>query len=128
MDPMEQIRFKNKQYRLVQLLTKETHFNQGEVECVLLIHYLLTKDSGDMKGKRFQEILHSAFDMTDDMILARIFSVMDEDGDGVINMKEWTKGMSLFLRGTYKEKVEFCFRVSMPNYLVVGKFGEKWKD
>ncbi|XP_032108945.1 EF-hand calcium-binding domain-containing protein 1-like [Sapajus apella] len=49
--------------------------------------------------------------MTDDMLMNRVFFAFDKDNDNYINIKEWVKGLSVFLRGTFEEKLKFCFEV-----------------
>ena len=50
---------------------------------------------------RFREFLHNAFDMTDDILLDRIFKYFDDDNDGWINREEWVLGLSVFLKGSF---------------------------
>ncbi|XP_040116219.1 EF-hand calcium-binding domain-containing protein 1-like isoform X2 [Oryx dammah] len=40
-----------------------------------------------------------------------LFFAFDKDNDNYINVKEWVKGLSVFLRGTFEEKLKFCFEV-----------------
>ena len=54
-----------------------------------------------MDRTRFREFLHNAFDMTDDILLDRIFKYFDDDNDGFINREEWILGLSVFMKGTY---------------------------
>nr|XP_035969208.1 peroxisome biogenesis factor 1 isoform X3 [Halichoerus grypus] len=53
--------------------------------------------------------------MTDDMLMNRVFFAFDKDNDNCINAKEWVKGLSVFLRGTFEEKLKFCFEVYYLN-------------
>lgn len=43
-----------------------------------------------------------------------VFFAFDEDKDNCINVKEWVKGLSVFLRGTFEEKLK-C-KVTICNY------------
>ena len=52
-----------------------------------------------MDRSRFREFLHNAFDMTDDILLDRIFKYFDSDNDGYIGREEWIMGLSVFLKG-----------------------------
>lgn len=52
-----------------------------------------------MDRTRFREFLHNAFDMTDDILLDRIFKRFDADNDGFITREEWVLGLSVFLKG-----------------------------
>ena len=53
-----------------------------------------------MDRSRFREFLHNGFDMTDDILLDRIFKLYDSDNDGYIGREEWIMGLSVFLKGT----------------------------
>jgi Ca2+-binding EF-hand superfamily protein len=39
---------------------------------------------GKVDRMRFREILHSAFDITDDVMLDRVYRVFDKDNDGLV--------------------------------------------
>ena len=56
-----------------------------------------------MDRSRFREFLHNAFDMTDDILLDRIFKYFDSDNDGYIGREEWIMGLSVFLKGNLTE-------------------------
>ena len=51
-----------------------------------------------MDRTRFREFLHNAFDMTDDILLDRIFKYFDDDNDGFINREEWILELSDFMK------------------------------
>ena len=53
-----------------------------------------------------REFLHNAFDMTDDILLDRVFKRFDADNDGYVNREEWILGLSVFLKGTDTERVQ----------------------
>uniref|UniRef100_S4RKH0 Calaxin n=1 Tax=Petromyzon marinus TaxID=7757 RepID=S4RKH0_PETMA len=60
----------------------------------------------------FRSILHNMFNMTDDMIMDRVFRAFDKDNDGYISSKEWVEGLAIFLRGTLEENTfKNCFEV-----------------
>ena len=58
-------------------------------------------DPDKMDRSRFREFLHNAFDMTDDILLDRIFKYFDSDNDGYIGREEWIMGLSVFLKGIH---------------------------
>ena len=60
-------------------------------------------DLDKMDRSRFREFLHNAFDMTDDILLDRIFKYFDSDNDGYIGREEWIMGLSVFLKGNLTE-------------------------
>nr|XP_031535512.1 EF-hand calcium-binding domain-containing protein 1-like [Vicugna pacos] len=96
-------------------------FKKSEIECLIRIFHSLVKradvrlDNTGLDRNAFQAILHSVFGMTDDMLMNRVFFAFDKDNDNYINVKEWVKGLSVFLRGTFEEKLKFCFEVYCLN-------------
>ncbi|XP_059898677.1 calaxin isoform X3 [Gadus macrocephalus] len=60
---------------------------------------------------RFRSILHNTFGMTDDMLMDGVFRAFDKDNDSFVSVREWTEGLSVFLRGTLAEKIKYCFDV-----------------
>nr|CAD7589254.1 unnamed protein product [Timema genevievae] len=110
MDPLEETRLKKRYHDLAIRLTDTTRFCLAEVEGLLLIYYKLTRN-GPMDRTRFREVLHTTFDMTDDSLMDRIFIVWDRRNTGLINMDDWVIGLSVFLRGTLDEKIDYVFKV-----------------
>ncbi|NXH59198.1 EFCB1 protein, partial [Rhabdornis inornatus] len=103
---------------LVDSLTRsDKHFNKSEVECLVkLFDTLVARASSDYAGTgfdrtMFRDTLHSAFGMTDDVVLDRVFSIFDRDNDGSITVVEWVEGLGVLLRGTLEEKMKFCFTI-----------------
>ncbi|KAG5210129.1 hypothetical protein JEQ12_015323 [Ovis aries] len=95
----------------------EEVIKKSEIECLIRIFHNVV-GRGDMKlanagldRNTFRVILHSIFGMTDDVLMNRVFFAFDKDNDNYINVKEWVKGLSVFLRGTFEEKLKFCFEV-----------------
>ena len=86
-----------------EILSKKTHFSQNEAEYLLTLYRKLSEgiEIDRMDRSRFREFLHNAFDMTDDILLDRIFKYFDEDNDGVISREEFILGLSVFLKGKY---------------------------
>jgi hypothetical protein len=87
----------------------------------------MTKE--EMDRSVFRDLLHSSLGMTDDFFMDRrkclvthsrglgrfvfclVFRAFDKDSDSRLNRKEWVQGMSVILRGTLDEKMEFCFNI-----------------
>uniref|UniRef100_UPI0037E7D393 calaxin n=1 Tax=Semicossyphus pulcher TaxID=241346 RepID=UPI0037E7D393 len=104
---------------LVETISKQVeHFNKTEIECLIRGFNGLLREptvlenacSGLDRG-RFRSILHNMFGMTDDMIMDGVFRTFDKDNDGLVSMKEWIGGLSIFLRGSLDEKIKYCFHV-----------------
>ncbi|GAB0184665.1 EF-hand calcium-binding domain-containing protein 1 [Grus japonensis] len=93
------------------------HFNKNEVECLIKVFDALVAKSSNrfaavgFDRNSFRDTLHSAFGMTDDMIMDRVFRTFDRDNDSCISVVEWVEGLSVFLRGTLEEKIKYCFEV-----------------
>lgn len=45
------------------------------------------------------------------MLMDRIFCVWDKTNSGVLKPESWFAGLSIFLKGTLNEKINFCFSV-----------------
>ncbi|XP_074025780.1 calaxin [Leptinotarsa decemlineata] len=115
MDSMEETRFKKKYQHLIHKLSKKLHFTTIELECLLIIYYKLQKE-GEIKQPgvtktQFRDVLHCGFDMTDDNLMDRIFLAIDKGPSSYVSMETWATTLSLFLRGSLEEKIEFCFSV-----------------
>ncbi|NWU70408.1 EFCB1 protein, partial [Pterocles burchelli] len=90
---------------------------RSEVECLVQLFDTLVAESRSrfaapgFDRNMFRETLHSAFGMTDDMMMDRVFHIFDRDNNGCISVVEWVEGLSVFLRGTLEEKMKYCFEV-----------------
>ncbi|XP_006891558.1 PREDICTED: EF-hand calcium-binding domain-containing protein 1-like [Elephantulus edwardii] len=107
--------------KLVESISKTVKsFQKSEVECLIRLFHSLVKKDGKvdkigLDRNTFQGILHNIFGMTDDILMDRVFFAFDKDNDNHINADEWVKGLSVFLRGTFEEKLKFCFEVYYLN-------------
>ena len=95
---------RKQQSKLGEALTKKTHFSVSEIENLLNLYRKLSVgiDIDKLDRTRFREFLHNAFDMTDDILLDRIFKFFDDDNDGFISREEWILGLSVFMKGIFK--------------------------
>lgn len=90
-------------------------FNRNELHEIAVIYFKLQRDAGcdvkqELPSKFFSNVLHKAFGMADDALIERIFSALDGITSSV-PLKNWINAMSLFLRGSLKQKIKFCFMV-----------------
>lgn len=118
MDSMEETRFKKKHSELIQKLVKKLHFTYQEIECILIIYYKLQKDGAEkqqgISKSQLRDVLHCGLDMTDDALMDRIFSVFEKGEKGpstCVSMETWVTALSLWLRGTLEERIDYCFSV-----------------
>ncbi|KAM6142335.1 calaxin [Phoenicopterus ruber ruber] len=91
--------------------------NKREVECLIKVFdTLVAKSSNRLAAvgfdrNMFRDTLYSAFGMTDDVIMDRVFRTFDRDNDSCVSVVEWVEGLSVFLRGTLEERIKYCFEV-----------------
>ncbi|XP_012272406.1 EF-hand calcium-binding domain-containing protein 1 [Orussus abietinus] len=113
--------------KLFEYLKRRTKFSRSELEALCKIYKKLTtgqqfgasSTTGDISAPVqgidraiFRELLHNTFDiLTEDMIVERMFCCWDKDNDGFVSLESWIFGLNVFLRGTLREKTEFCFKV-----------------
>ena len=58
-----------------------------------------TSKEKNMDRKLFRQFLHSSFNMTDDILMDRIFKYFNANNDGDITRDEWIMGFNIFLKG-----------------------------
>ena len=99
---------RKQQSKLVDSLARKSHFSQPEVEGLLALYRKLSEgiEIDRLDRTRFREFLHNGFDMTDDILLDRVFKRFDQDNDGYVNREEWIYGLSVFLKGEKGSKLE----------------------
>ncbi|XP_043467126.1 EF-hand calcium-binding domain-containing protein 1 [Leptopilina heterotoma] len=113
--------------KIIELLKKKTKFSKVELESLCKIYSKLThvtKHHREISGKSspsategidrtiFRELLHNTFNIiTEDTLIERMFVCWDKESEGVIKLQPWILGLDLFLRGTEREKMGFCFKV-----------------
>ncbi|UJR26799.1 hypothetical protein I4U23_008112 [Adineta vaga] len=87
------------------------HFSKQEIEslCTIFRHLTKSGDKDKIDRPRFRDVLHNTFDMTDDILMDRVFKAFDRDNDGQVSMLEWVVGLNTYLRGTLDEKIAFAF-------------------
>ncbi|CAL4130400.1 unnamed protein product, partial [Meganyctiphanes norvegica] len=91
--------------KLAEKIARNTHFTCEEVDALLALH------APRMDGNRFRDIMHGVFGMNDDNLMESVYQVFDMDQDGTVGPEEWCLGLSIMLRGTLSEKIEYCFSV-----------------
>lgn len=60
---------------------------------------------------QFRDLLTEDFNMTDDLILDRMFRAFDWKNDSYITTDEWVPGLEVWIHGTLEEKIEYTFKV-----------------
>ena len=57
-----------------------------------------------MDRKLFRQFLHGSFNMTDDILMDRIFKYFNSNNDGDITRDEWVVGFNIFLKGILRKR------------------------
>ena len=79
-----------------------------------------------MDRNTFREFLHDAFNMTDDILMDRIFKFFDTKSDGTITRQEWILGLNVLLKGTTEEQTTYSFSIYDLNHDgFISKYREK---
>ncbi|CAB4068389.1 EF-hand calcium-binding domain-containing protein 1 [Lepeophtheirus salmonis] len=102
---------RKQQNKLIESLKKKSHFGTEQIESLLNLYRKCSDGTDKMDRNQFREFLHHVFQMTDDIILDRIYKYFDMDNDGIIGREEWVLGLSVFLKGTPQEHIRYCFHI-----------------
>ena len=98
---------KKQEKKMTDVLVKKTHFTNMEIEKLFQLYRNHSEHLDSMDRNTFREFLHDIFNMTDDILMDRIFKFFDTVNDGNITREEWIMGHNVFLKGNYyKYKVE----------------------
>ena len=85
--------------KMTEGLVKKTHFTGQEIEKLFGLYRAHSEDLDTMDRNTFREFLHDIFNMTDDILMDRIFKFFDTLNDGNITREEWIMGHNVFLKG-----------------------------
>lgn len=114
-DSIEEWIFFNHYKELLKRPDPTWHFDHDELHAIAIIYYKLQRDAGcdvkeELPSKSFSDVMHKALGMADDSMIQRIFTALDSITNRV-SLRNWITAMSLFLRGSLKQKIKFCFKV-----------------
>lgn len=89
-------------------------FERDELYAVAMIYFKLQRDAGcelkqELPNKNFSHVLHKAFGMAESALIEKIFSALSITNS--VSLRNWISAMSLFLRGSLEQQIQFCFRV-----------------
>jgi len=78
---------------------------------MLVNFYLQWNDGKKLERSHFRDVLHQKFNMTEDILMDRVFKAFDKDSDSIVGLNEWIEGLAVILRGTLPEKIQYAFEV-----------------
>ena len=91
---------KKQEKKMTEVFVKKTHFTFLEIEKLFQLYRDHAEDLDSMDRNTFREFLHDVFNMTDDILMDRIFKYFDTVNDGNITREEWIMGLNVFLKGS----------------------------
>ena len=91
--------------KMTEGLVKRTHFSGVEIEKLFQLYREHSEDLDTMDRNTFREFLHDIFNMTDDILMDRIFKFFDTLNDGNITREEWIMGHNVFLKGKHQQSL-----------------------
>ncbi|XP_011687901.1 PREDICTED: EF-hand calcium-binding domain-containing protein 1 [Wasmannia auropunctata] len=119
--------------KVIESLKKKTRFSRVELDSLCKLYKKLTTNSSQQQvgrsmsiGRRpqsrptvekidrtiFRELLHNTFHViTEDILVERLFCCWDREIEGAIRLEPWIMGLDVFLRGSLRDKIVFCFHV-----------------
>ncbi|KAI9224063.1 hypothetical protein BC828DRAFT_395577 [Blastocladiella britannica] len=95
----------------VEELLKITNLSKADIEQLQRRFSQLGPVYEKADRPRFRDLLCDKFGIDDSLLMDRVFRIFDADADNYISFDEFAKGMSVFLRGKFEERMKFCFRV-----------------
>lgn len=112
-ESIAEIRFRNKNADKFKELLKLTNFKSStELDTVLLIYFKLqieyNEKSQNITRSQFRKIFHYCFNIPD-FLWDRIFIALERTITPTVTIDTWAKTMSLYLRGTFDDKITYCF-------------------
>lgn len=110
---LEEYNFLKKNKELVALMKKKTKFSIKEIEGLLLIFHKFTCQRDVMLKDEFHDVLANTLGITDDYMAHHMFNelVSSTKMRRFITMNVWVETFSLFLRGSFEDKMKHCFRI-----------------
>lgn len=101
--------------------SKDQHINQlikvtrlPREEVVLLMsryERLCKKEEGKLHRIEFRDELNRSFNITDDILMDRVFKAFDKKSCGTLRQEDYVTGIGKFLNGTLDEQVQMAFDV-----------------
>lgn len=116
-DPKAEIRFRSKNSAVIKELANKVNFSLVELEALSLIYFKMlveTESKTDQVPRSvLRTIFEDCFNITDKFLIDRAILVLDSEADlsPGITLQTWIRTMSLLLRGSLDEKVDYCYKV-----------------
>ncbi|XP_046833010.1 EF-hand calcium-binding domain-containing protein 1-like [Vespa crabro] len=112
--PSIEYSFRSKNKNNFKKIAERTHFTYREVEALGVIHRKILRTCGPINRSILRDIFHSGFDFTENkrhQHIDRLFAVIDKTNSLQIRMDHWIEALSIILRGTLDERINFAYKV-----------------
>lgn len=107
---------------LIQSIGKNSHFSSDErihLSTMFVQNFGAEKHPGlklyCLDSRSFQRIMHATFGITNEKIIEGLYRVFDFAGNNLITEPEWIRGLSLFVRGKFEERLQVVWQVYDTN-------------
>jgi len=107
---------------MIQTIGKSSHFSSDErihLSAMFVRNFGAEKHPGlklyCIDGRGFQRIMHATFGITNEKIIEGLFRTFDFAGNNTITEPEWIRGLSLFIRGKFEERLQVVWTVYDAN-------------
>lgn len=99
---------RNNPRKMIQALTRETHFSRKDLEKMYRQFRKVADPKGRIDKQQFAREL-AAIGKTDPKLVDHLFNAFDFDRSGFITFSEFAGGFSVMMKGTMEEKLRLAF-------------------
>ncbi|XP_059173207.1 calaxin-like isoform X1 [Physella acuta] len=93
-------------------LSKITKLSKDEVNHLMeRFNDLCKKEEGKLNRVEFRDELNRFFNITDDILMDRVFRAFDQKSCGTLRQEDYVVGIAKFLNGTLDDHIQLCFDV-----------------
>ncbi|GFO46426.1 EF-hand calcium-binding domain-containing protein 1 [Plakobranchus ocellatus] len=91
-------------------LLKCTRLSREEISLLIdRFSELCQKEEGKLHRLEFRDELNRFFNITDDILMDRVFRAFDKKSTGTLKLEDYVQGIGKFLNGTTEDHVQLCF-------------------
>ncbi|KAH9520311.1 EF-hand calcium-binding domain-containing protein 1 [Bulinus truncatus] len=98
--------------QIITNLAKITKLSREEVNHLMeRFNDLCRKEEGKLNRVEFRDELNRFFNITDDILMDRVFRAFDKKSCGTLRQEDYVIGIAKFLNGTLEDHIQLCFDV-----------------
>ncbi|XP_059217373.1 calaxin-like isoform X1 [Stomoxys calcitrans] len=115
LDDVQNTRFFNIYSDLIKQMSKETQFNEMEVQSILLVYHKFVLDNGpkakSMTIKQFNNLFFVLFKINDMQIIERTLKLITSESQKDVDPLAWVKLLSVFLSSDLEQRMQFAYQI-----------------